>query len=208
MTSLCAMLARPIGLLMGLSGWATVVFTPFKLDGLALGAFLAVMAHQTGGWAWLQRAPPRVLAVGGGLAAASYAWTILVSREELVLVASVRAALFQMLPACLLIWALSAPKASLFSQFLQSRPMIFMGTYSYGLYAYHHFISYYLLTNNSEMALTGRLGSHGAAVALQAPPACPGGVPLHKQDSDHGMECERDPWKQHSPALSRVTETD
>ena len=46
--------------------------------------------------------------------------------------------------------------------------MIFLGTYSYGLYVYHHFISYYLTTNRTEFALAYWLGSHGAAVALQA----------------------------------------
>jgi peptidoglycan/LPS O-acetylase OafA/YrhL len=33
---------------------------------------------------------------------------------------------------------------------------------------YHHFLSYYLTTNNIELELAQRLGSHGAAVALQA----------------------------------------
>ena len=42
--------ARLTGSLMGLSWWTTYVLTPFRLDGLALGAFLAVMARQPGGW--------------------------------------------------------------------------------------------------------------------------------------------------------------
>jgi hypothetical protein len=46
--------------------------------------------------------------------------------------------------------------------------MVFLGTYSYGLYVYHHFISYYLTTNQTELELARWLGSHGAAVALQA----------------------------------------
>ena len=46
--------------------------------------------------------------------------------------------------------------------------MVFLGTYSYGLYVYHHFISYYLTTNRTELELAQWLGSHGAAVALQA----------------------------------------
>src|SRR5262249_5843664 len=60
--SLGAMLARVIGILMGLSWWTTVVLTPFKLDGLALGAFLAVMVRQPGGLDQLVRALPRVAA--------------------------------------------------------------------------------------------------------------------------------------------------
>jgi peptidoglycan/LPS O-acetylase OafA/YrhL len=46
--------------------------------------------------------------------------------------------------------------------------MVFLGTYSYGLYVYHHFISYYLSTNRTELELAHWLGSHGAGVALQA----------------------------------------
>jgi len=46
--------------------------------------------------------------------------------------------------------------------------MVFLGTYSYGLYVYHHFISWYLSANSTELELTRWLGSHGAAVALQA----------------------------------------
>ena len=45
---------------------------------------------------------------------------------------------------------------------------MFLGTYSYGLYVYHHFISYYLTINRTEFELARWLGSHGAAVALQA----------------------------------------
>jgi len=46
--------------------------------------------------------------------------------------------------------------------------LMFLGTYSYGLYVYHHFISYYLTTNRTELPLAEWLGSHGAAIALQA----------------------------------------
>src|SRR5262249_10862920 len=47
--SLCAIAARVTGSLMGLSWFTTGLLTPFRLDGLALGAFLAVAARQPGG---------------------------------------------------------------------------------------------------------------------------------------------------------------
>jgi peptidoglycan/LPS O-acetylase OafA/YrhL len=166
--SLSAMLARVVGVLMGLGWWITVVLTPFKLDGLALGAFLAVKARQPGGLEWLARTLPRVVAVAGVLLAVTFVWTLLVSREELEVVGSIRSALFQMLLACLLVWTLIAPEESLTSRFFCSRSMVFLGTYSYGLYVYHHFISYYLVLNRTELELAQWLGSHGAAVALQA----------------------------------------
>jgi peptidoglycan/LPS O-acetylase OafA/YrhL len=167
-TALCAMLARLTGSLMGLSWWTTYVLTPFRLDGLALGAFLAVTARQPGGLERLVRALPRVVVVVGGLLAITFVWTLLVSREGLELVLPVRAALILMLLACLLMCALIAPQRSAISRFLRSRSMVFLGTYSYGLYVYHHFISYYLSTNRTELELASWLGSHGAAVALQA----------------------------------------
>jgi len=167
-TSLGASLARLTGSLMGLSWWTTYTLTPFRLDGLALGACLAVAARQPGGRERLAGALPLVVTVAAGLLAVTFLWTRLVSREELTLVLPVRAALIQVLLACLLFWALIAPERSRTSRFFCSRFMVFLGTYSYGLYVYHHFISYYLVTNRTDLELAGWLGSHSAAVALQA----------------------------------------
>ena len=166
--ALGAMLARLVGSLMGLSWWTTYVLTPFRLDGLALGAFLAVAMRQPGGLERLVRALPRVVAVACTLLAVTYVWTRLVSRDGLELVLPVRAALFQVLLACLLVWALVAPQWTATSRFFRARWLMFLGTYSYGLYVYHHFISYYLTTNRTELPLAEWLGSHGAAIALQA----------------------------------------
>ena len=162
------MLARLTGSLMGLSWWTTYVLTPFRLDGLALGAFLAVMARQPGGMAQLVRALPWVAAVVGAFLVMTFGWTRLVSRGELELVLPVRAALILILLACLLLWALVAPERSAASRFFRSRTMAFLGTYSYGLYVYHHFISYYLISNRTELELGRLIGSHSAAVLLQA----------------------------------------
>jgi peptidoglycan/LPS O-acetylase OafA/YrhL len=167
-TSVGAMLTRVIGSLMGLSWWTTYTLTPFRLDGLALGAFLAVAARQPRGRERLARALPMVATVAGGLLAVTFVWTRVVSREELELVLPVRAALILMLLACLLVWALIAPERSATSRFFCSRSMVFLGTYSYGLYVYHHFIAYYLSTNRTDLELALWLGSHWAAVALQA----------------------------------------
>ena len=163
------MLARLTGSLMGLSWWTTYVLTPFRLDGLALGAFLAVTARQPGGLEWMVRGLPRTVIVLGGLLALTFVWTRLVSSQGLELVMPLRAAVVQSLLACLLVWTLIAPKRSAVSRFFRSRWMVFLGTYSYGLYVYHHFISYYLSSNRTELELAQWLGSHGAAVALQAP---------------------------------------
>ena len=167
--SLSAMLARLIGSLMGLSWFTTGILTPFRLDGLALGGFLAVAARQPGGLKRLVWALPRVSAVLGGLLAATVVWIrLLGARHGLALMEGVRPLLIEMLLACLLMWALTAPMRSVTSCFFRSRFMVFLGTYSYGLYVYHHFISYYLTVNRTELELAGWFGSHGAAVAVQA----------------------------------------
>jgi peptidoglycan/LPS O-acetylase OafA/YrhL len=167
-TSLGAMLARLTGSLMGLSWWTTYTLTPFRLDALTLGAFLAVTARQPGGPDRLARALPLVATAVGGLLMVTFVWTRLVSRDGLELVLPVRAALIEMLLACLLVSALIAPGRSTTSRFFCSRFMVFLGTYSYGLYVYHHFISYYLASNRIDLQLGLWLGSHSAAVALQA----------------------------------------
>jgi peptidoglycan/LPS O-acetylase OafA/YrhL len=166
--SLGAMLARLIGSLMGLSWWTTYVLMPFRLDGLALGAFLAIMARRPRGLDWMARVLPLTAGIVGGLLAGTFAWRLFGSQFEFDLVLPIRAALILMMLACLLVWALVAPKQSVTSRFFRSRSMIFLGTYSYGLYVYHHFISYYLINNHTEVELTRWVGAHGAAVALQA----------------------------------------
>jgi peptidoglycan/LPS O-acetylase OafA/YrhL len=167
--SLDAMLARVIGSLLGLSWWTTYVLTPFRLDGLALGAFLALMVRRPGGLEWLVRLLAPVVAAAGALLAVTFIWTTLVvSHEGLELVLPVRAALILLLLACLLVWALVAPERSATSRFFRSGSLVFLGTYSYGLYVYHHFISHYMTINRTELELTQWVGSHGLAVALQA----------------------------------------
>ena len=144
-----------------------VSLTSFRLDGLALGAFLAVTVRQPERLERLARALPLTVAVAGGLAAGTYL-AGLASREGLEFVLPVRAALIEVLLACLLVWTLIAAERSATSRFFRSRFMVFLGTYSYGLYVYHHFISYYLSSNRTDLELASWLGSHLAAVALQA----------------------------------------
>jgi peptidoglycan/LPS O-acetylase OafA/YrhL len=166
--ALCASLARLIGFLMGLSWWTIVVLTPFRLDGLAMGAFLAVAVRQPGGLERLVRALPWVVVVAGGLLAVTFVGSGPLSSQGIAPVLPVRTMLVQILLACLLLWALIASGRSITARFFCSRTMVFLGTYSYGLYVYHHFISFYLSSNRTELELARWLGSHGAAVALQA----------------------------------------
>jgi peptidoglycan/LPS O-acetylase OafA/YrhL len=166
--ALCAVVARFIAFLMGLSWWTIVVLTPFNLDGLAMGAALAVALRQPKAFEQLARVLPWAAVMVVALLALTYVWKGPLSSQGIAPVLPIRTALFNMLFLCLLFWALIAPGGSVTARFFCSRTMVFLGTYSYGLYVYHHFISYYLYTNRTELELTHWLGSHGAAVALQA----------------------------------------
>jgi peptidoglycan/LPS O-acetylase OafA/YrhL len=166
--ALCAVVARFIGLLAGLSWWTTYVLTPFRLDGLALGAFLAITVRQPWGPERLVRVLPSVLAAVGVLMVVTYIYPGPEQNHGIPLVAPLRSGLIQVLLACVVVWALMAPGRSVTKRFFCSRLMIFLGTYSYGLYVYHHFIFYYLHVNHTDLELARWLGSHELAVALQA----------------------------------------
>ena len=119
--ALGAMLARLTGSLMGLSWWTTYVLTPFRLDGLALGAFLAVTMRQPGGLERLVRALP----CDGGrgrrrLLAVTFVWTAWCPAMGGAGAAGARGADPDLL-ACLLVWALLAPDRSATSRFFRSR---------------------------------------------------------------------------------------
>jgi peptidoglycan/LPS O-acetylase OafA/YrhL len=159
--------ARVTASLLGTSLVATTVLTPFQLDALCLGAFFAVALRQPGGAGALKRAVlPMALVAGGALILAFGLHRVTDSGLELL--RSLRGGLFRLLLAALLLHALFAPASSWLGRFFRSAPMIALGKYSYGLYVYHHFLSYYFLTHGTEFPLARAVGGHGLAVALQA----------------------------------------
>ena len=166
--SVAAMLARLGGSLAGLSWWTTYVLTPFRLDGLALGAFLAMVVRQPSGMERLARALPYVATVAFATLSMTFFWTRVVGEQNNAFVLPVRSSVIVVLLACFLVCVLLAPKNSVLSRVFCSRPLMLLGTYSYGLYVYHHFISYYFVTHRTELVLGDWLGSHSAAVVLQA----------------------------------------
>jgi peptidoglycan/LPS O-acetylase OafA/YrhL len=171
-TSLCvalgALAARMVCAALGVSEHALYVLTPFRLDGLALGSFLAVLARRPGGVAAIVRALPRVAVAAVALFLLRFAWSRTVGTAGPVLL-QVRESLVVVLLACLLVWALTAPPRSMVARVFTSSFMVFLGTYSYGLYVYHHFFSYYFSSHHTEFALAPYLGgSHAAAVVVQA----------------------------------------
>ncbi len=163
-----ALLARVVCAALGVPQHALYVLTPFRLDGLALGSFLAVLMRRPGGVQAAVRAVPWVAMAAAVLFLLRLAWSRTVGSFTAPL-QEVRASLLVVLLACLLVWALTAPPRAWVARFFTSGVMVFLGTYSYGLYVYHHFFSYYFTTRQTEFPLAAWLGgSHAAAVAVQA----------------------------------------
>jgi len=160
-------LARAVASLAGVSLIATSVLTPFQLDALCLGGFFAVAVRQPGGEDRVRRAVlPMALATVAILAAEFGLHRV--TDAGLLVGRSLRPGLFRVALAALLLWALFAPAASRTARFFRSDSMTLLGRYSYGLYVYHHFFSYYFLTHGTEFALARALGSHALAVLVQA----------------------------------------
>jgi peptidoglycan/LPS O-acetylase OafA/YrhL len=153
--------------LSGVSPVATTVLTPLQLDALCLGGFFAVWLRQPGGEAAVRRVILPMALVAGALLACDFA----LHRFTDFGLAEMRAArggAFRLAFAALLLQALFAPASSVTARFFRSGPMIALGKYSYGLYVYHHFLSYYLVRHGTELALARAVGSHTLAVAIQA----------------------------------------
>jgi peptidoglycan/LPS O-acetylase OafA/YrhL len=159
--------ARVAASLSGVSLVATTVLTPFQLDALCLGGFFAVWLRQPGGEVAVRRAILPMAAVAGALLAFQFGLHR-VTDFGLPLMRSLRGGVFRVFFAALLLYAIFAPARSLASRFFGSGPMIALGKYSYGLYVYHHFLSYYFSHHQTEFALARLVGSHTLAVALQA----------------------------------------
>jgi peptidoglycan/LPS O-acetylase OafA/YrhL len=153
--------------LAGVSPVVTTVLTPFQLDALCIGGFFAVLARQEGGEATLRRWVPRLAAVVTVLLGASFAFSLLAGPQP-ALTSSVRSGLFRLAFVALLLHSLTAPATAPASRFFRSGVMVTLGKYSYGLYVYHHFLSYYFEKHATEFTLAQALGSHTLAVALQA----------------------------------------
>ncbi len=161
--------SRAAGVAAGiLSSSATIALaTPFQLQGIALGSVIAIYARQPGGGAAIVRWLPRVALGAGGALLASFFWHWYTEFGQSVL-GPLRPSMFVALLACLVVWSLVAPRGSWTHRLFTSRSMTFLGTYSYGLYVFHHFISYYFTKHRTEFVIAEWIGSHTAAVLIQA----------------------------------------
>jgi peptidoglycan/LPS O-acetylase OafA/YrhL len=158
--------SRIIASLLGVSLTATTVLTPFQLDSLAIGGFLAVYLRQPGGESETRRLIMPMALTGIGLLVLQFG--VRHFTEHGAALQSLRSGAFRLLLAALLLKALLAPSWSGWSRFFRSGPMTSLGKYSYGLYVYHHFFSYYFAKQEFDRVLASVIGSHIAALAIQA----------------------------------------
>jgi peptidoglycan/LPS O-acetylase OafA/YrhL len=136
------------------------VLTPARLDPLATGAALAVVARRPGGLRRLAPAAPWVLA--GALLAfgTCYAWirfgpdalpTTGLSLDQRTAVAmaylhspfmqTLGFSLLCLIYGALLVWVTTAPVPALRSRFFETRFLRSLGRYSYAMYLFHFFIA-------------------------------------------------------------------
>jgi len=155
---------RVVASLSGVSPVVTTVLTPFQLDALLLGGFFAVYLRRPAGEAAARRAIVPMALVGGALLLLQFSLHHFTDFGLPML----RGGAFHVLLGAVLLQALGAPASSASSRFFRSRPMIALGKYSYGLYVYHHFLSFYFTKHGTEFALASAVGSHTVAVAIQA----------------------------------------
>jgi peptidoglycan/LPS O-acetylase OafA/YrhL len=146
---------------------ALYVLTPFRLDALCLGGFLAVFARTAGGLDVLRRAATPMAALAIVTLVATYVFNR-VTPTLFGALHEVRASCFDLGFGALLIAALTAEPQSVVARLFASGAARTFGKYSYGLYVFHHFASYAFIRYRTEFLVARWVGSHTLAVILQA----------------------------------------
>ncbi len=160
-------IGRIIASLAGAGPVVIEVLTPFQLDALAIGGFFAVYLRQPGGEEGARRLVVPLALAGLGLLAIQFGGRHLSLGANVL--ESVRGGAFHLLLAALLLKGLLGQVSSGWTRCLLSPSLAFFGKYSYGLYVYHHFFSYYFSSHRTHLVLAARLGcSNMTALILQA----------------------------------------
>jgi peptidoglycan/LPS O-acetylase OafA/YrhL len=136
--TLAAILLRIYLRYMGVSGIAIYTLTPCRLDYLCIGSMLAVLLRESQDRPqWLRvflRGIPYLIVISVSLALLSY---LMRSGTSHLLAKTVRELGYLSAFTGLFIIMLTMPATSWIGRFFTSRPMRFLGKYSYGIYVYH-----------------------------------------------------------------------
>lgn len=119
-------------LVLSFSGYVVLpdVWTPARMDALAVGGFIAIIARQPDGLAAMRRwAPPAAVAAAILLA--------ILLRYDVALL-TLAHTLVALLFGAILVLALTVSSASMFGAIAASPILRFFGRYSYSLYVFHH----------------------------------------------------------------------
>jgi len=164
---LAAFLAHVACRLAGVNLIAQYVLTPLRLDALVLGGFLAVLARQPGGMAVIERRLKLAAAVAAVVLLGTFAFNQLDPRGYFFL-RPLRNMMIIGLLATLLVGALTTQAATPMGRLFRAPSLRFLGKYSYGLYVFHHFFSYWLTQHDADCALFAWVGNHTLAILVRA----------------------------------------
>lgn len=120
--------ARMLWLMAGGSDVAAEVFTLLRMDGLALGSWVALAARGPEGFGWLKRYAPSALGIFGAVALAT---TVLERRLY-----GLPTAAWACTCGAMLILVVGARPQQLLGRLGHSRVLQFFGKYSYGMYVF------------------------------------------------------------------------
>jgi len=168
--SLCiiaAGLALRIGLaLAGVSEISISVLTPCRIDTLAVGGLLAIVAQREGG--------PKMLLSMCGKAALGLGAVIIVlsafgalTHAGLPVLHQIRNTLYAFFFGALTLLSLR-PRTELVARVFRTGVLRFFGKYSYGLYVYHGLLTWYFFESGTEARLDALLGNHWLTIVGKA----------------------------------------
>jgi peptidoglycan/LPS O-acetylase OafA/YrhL len=147
---------------------ALYTLTPFRLDSLCIGGFLAAYARGDGGLDRLGRASVGIALAATATLVGTYLFNRFVTRALWEVLHQVRASTFSVVFGALIIRAVTATRGTWTHRALGGASLRWLGKYSYGLYVFHHFVAFYLLRHKTEFTVARSVGSHVVAVLLQA----------------------------------------
>lgn len=165
--ALGALAARMVAAASGVNEIAIHVLTPFQLDALLFGGFLAAVARTPQGLDTLQRMIRPALIVAACIFAATHA-ADRIDHQLFAASHELRFSIFTILFGVLIVASLAAPRGSLIARIVEAPLLRFLGKYSYGLYVFHFFFAHYMMHNATEFVVARWVGSHSLAVLLQA----------------------------------------
>lgn len=112
------------------------IFTPTRLDGLAIGSAMACMVRNPRAIEWLNSNVKKIFFLSGAVIVATIAYTRSLSFSN-VLIATYGYTVIDLFFGCLILIGLSQHQGNVIRRIAQTRILTIMGKYSYGLYVYH-----------------------------------------------------------------------